>query len=56
MKNKITESDIAFNRFQLELEELVGKKEISREEADRRLKRIRAVKRFMDGVPLKEVV
>ena len=50
MKNRIAESDIAFNRVQLELEELVGKKEISKAEAERRLRVICEVKKFMDGV------
>ena len=49
---KIKESDIAFNRFQLELEELVGNKKISKAEAARRLRVIREVKAFMDGVPM----
>jgi len=49
---RITESDITFNRIQLELEELVGKKEISKAEAERRLRVIRKVKKFMDGVPM----
>jgi hypothetical protein len=36
----------------MELEELFGTKKISRAEADRRLKVIREVKKFMDGVPM----
>jgi hypothetical protein len=52
MVKGLKESDMAFNRIQMELEELFGTKKISRAEADRRLKVIREVKKFMDGVPM----